>query len=158
MDLEIYDKHDLVDEKHKKLANDLFNFGAKRIKLKDNTEASITFCTVDEIHEINKKYRDTDRPTDVISFALEDGEDDGMSTFDLEEEFGVPRNIGDLFICPDVVKEHAKDYGHSFDREFGYTVVHGLLHLSGYDHIKPDEAKVMFGLQKEILNDYGLKR
>lgn len=158
MDLAIYDDQNLVDEEHRQLAEKLFNYGAQKISLPENTEASITFCTPAKIQEINRQYRQTDRPTDVISFALEDGDDAGVSTQELEQEFGLPRDIGDLFICPEVVRQHAQEYGHSFEREFGYTVVHGLLHLSGYDHIQKAEAAVMFGLQKQILNDFGLKR
>ncbi|MCO6542184.1 MAG: rRNA maturation RNase YbeY [Lactobacillus sp.] len=158
MDLTIYDNQHLVADKHLELAHKLFEYGAQKINLPTDTEASITFCTAEEIHKINLEYRQTDRPTDVISFALEDGDDDGINTLELEQEFGVPRNIGDLFICPEVVKNHAQEYGHSFEREFGYTVVHGLLHLSGYDHIQEAEAQEMFALQKEILNEFGLKR
>lgn len=158
MDLVIYDDQNLVDEYHRYLAKKLFNYGAHKISLPENTEASINFCTKEKIQEINRQYRQIDRPTDVISFALEDGDDAGITTQELEQEFDLPRNIGDLFICPEVVGKHAQEYGHSFEREFGYTVVHGLLHLSGYDHMQETEAKVMFTLQKEILNDFGLKR
>ncbi|UQS81531.1 rRNA maturation RNase YbeY [Bombilactobacillus folatiphilus] len=158
MNLEIYDAHQLVDAEHLKLARDLFEYGAQKIALPQQTEASMTFCTSEVIHQINLEYRNVDRPTDVISFAIEDGDDDGISSQALAEEFGIPRNIGDLFICPAVVQKQAQEYGHSFDREFGYTVVHGLLHLSGLDHIQDDEAEQMFGLQREILADFGLKR
>lgn len=158
MNLEIYDEQHLLDNKHLDLVQRLFEAGAKKIALPENTEASITFCTSEQIHQINLKYRQTDRPTDVISFALEDGDDDGISSQALAAEFGIPRNIGDLFICPEVVTKQAQEYGHSFERELGYTVVHGLLHLSGWDHIKPEEAEKMFSLQREILADFGLKR
>ncbi|MBA1394359.1 rRNA maturation RNase YbeY, partial [Lactobacillus sp. XV13L] len=73
MDLTIYDEHHLIDEQHLELARKLFAYGAQKINLPENTEASITFCSVERIHEINRQYRQTDRPTDVISFALEDG-------------------------------------------------------------------------------------
>ena len=97
MDLAIYDDQNLVDEEHRQLAEKLFNYGAQKISLPENTEASITFCTPAKIQEINRQYRQTDRPTDVISFALEDGDDAGISTQALEQEFGLPRDIGDLF-------------------------------------------------------------
>ncbi|EFO71241.1 translation metalloprotein YbeY [Lactobacillus iners LactinV 01V1-a] len=65
-------------------------------------------------------------------------------------------DIGDLFICPEVVEKHATEYETGFYREFGYTLVHGYLHLNGYDHIKDDEAEVMFGIQSKVLEEYGL--
>ena len=88
----------------------------------------------------------------MISFAIEDGEDD------LPLMPGMAKNIGDLFIDPLTVRRHAKEYGHSFERELGYTVVHGFLHLNGYDHIKPEDEAVMIPLQKKILTAYGLTR
>ncbi|UQS83542.1 rRNA maturation RNase YbeY [Bombilactobacillus thymidiniphilus] len=154
MNLEIYDDNQLVDDKHQQLARELFDYGAKQIDLPADTEASITFSTLDEIHKINLKYRQMDRPTDVISFAIEDADDTSV----LEMELGIPRNIGDLFICPEIVQKQAVEYGHSLEREFGYTVIHGLLHLSGYDHIQDDEAEVMFSLQEKILDNFGLQR
>ncbi|EKQ02664.1 metal-dependent hydrolase [Lacticaseibacillus casei 21/1] len=118
----------------------------------ENTEMSITLVGDDEIERINREYRETDRVTDVISFAIEEGEDD------LPLLPGMAKNIGDLFIDPLTVRRHAEDYGHSFERELGYTVVHGFLHLNGYDHIKPEDEAVMIPLQKKILAAYGLTR
>lgn len=89
-----------------------------------------------------KKYRGKDRPTDVISFAIEDGlDEDFMSAFSDDPDF--VEDIGDLFLCPEVIKRHSVEYETGFNREFGYTLVHGYLHLNGYDHIEDDEAKVM---------------
>lgn len=127
----------------------------KEIGKDTNLEMSINFVDEDRSHEINLKYRDKDRPTDVISFAIEDGEDSiDLAAFEDDPDF--QEDIGDLFMCPSVIKRHSKEYGTGFDREFGYTVVHGFLHLNGYDHIKPDEAKEMFGIQGKVLEDYGL--
>ncbi|MCT6866320.1 MAG: rRNA maturation RNase YbeY, partial [Lactobacillus panisapium] len=99
-------------------------------------------------------YRGKDRPTDVISFAIEDGGDQiDFSVFD-DPEF--IEDIGDLFMCPSVIMRHSKEYGTGWDREFGYTLVHGFLHLNGYDHIEPNEAKTMFKIQGKVLEDYGL--
>lgn len=69
-----------------------------------------------------------------------------------------PENIGDIFVSVDKVAEQADYLGHSFERELGFLCVHGFLHLNGYDHMKKADADVMFPLQKEILNAYGLKR
>ena len=70
----------------------------------------------------------------------------------------LPVNLGDLFISIDKVAEQAKFLGHSFDRELGFLVVHGFLHLNGYDHEQPEDEKEMFTLQREILDQYGLER
>ncbi|WP_334328646.1 rRNA maturation RNase YbeY [Companilactobacillus sp. HBUAS59699] len=156
MDLEIYNDDNLIDQAREDWVNDIVNFTFNKLELKDNTQLSIHFVTKDEIHEINKKYRDTDRATDVISFAINDGED---SLDYLEQQIpDLPLDLGDLFISIEIVDEHAKDYEHSFDRELGYTIVHGILHLNGYDHIKPEDEKVMIGLQEKILSAYGLKK
>ncbi|MBQ9012332.1 MAG: rRNA maturation RNase YbeY [Bacilli bacterium] len=101
------------------------------------------------IHKINKEYRGIDRPTDVISFALED-----------DKQIDLPdlRVLGDIYISYDKVISQAKEYGHSNKRELCFLAVHGLLHLLGYDHMtKYDEIK-MFGLQKELLDSYGIKK
>lgn len=127
----------------------------EKIGKQNPLEMSISFVDQERIHAINKKYRGKDRATDVISFAIEDG-DEGLNLASFEADPNFVEEIGDLFICPDVVRVHSREYGTGFDREFGYTCVHGFLHLNGYDHIKADEAKVMFGLQGEILAEYGL--
>ena len=160
MDLEIYDKTaEKVTEDQLKLIRNVLNFAGEYIHLPDNAEMSVTLVNNDEIQRINREYRDVDRPTDVISFAIEDeGEDDLPIILDetLKEE--IPQNIGDIFVSVDKVAEQADYLEHSFDRELGFLVVHGFLHLNGYDHMKKEDADVMFPLQKEILNAYGLKR
>ena len=114
-----------------------------------NSEVNIIFVDLNEIHEINKQYRGIDRPTDVISFALEDNEDNTV----YEE-----RVLGDIYICLEKDHEQAKEYGHSETREMAFLTVHGLLHLLGYDHMKKKKKKVMFGLQEEILNELKITR
>ncbi|WP_270253834.1 rRNA maturation RNase YbeY [Lactobacillus johnsonii] len=127
----------------------------KEIHKENAQEMSINFVSSEKIHEINKKYRGKDRPTDVISFAIEDGlDEDFMSAFSDDPEF--VEDIGDLFLCPEVIKRHSVEYETGFNREFGYTLVHGYLHLNGYDHIEDDEAKIMFGIQGKVLREYGL--
>lgn len=121
----------------------LFNY----MNIKDSV-MSIIIVDNKTIHEINKKYRNIDRETDVISFALEEGET-------IEEPV---KTLGDIYISIDKVYEQAKEYNHSIKRELFFLVTHGFLHLLGYDHmIKEDEEK-MFSLQEEILNNYGVKR
>lgn len=110
---------------------------------------SIIFVNLEEIHKLNKEYRGIDRPTDVISFALEDSDDfevDGL------------RVLGDIYICIDRMKEQAKEYGHSQMRELSFLTCHGLLHLLGYDHTEKEEEKIMFGKQDKILEELEIMR
>ena len=104
----------------------------------------------EEIHRINKDYRNIDRATDVISFALEDNDQ-----FYVE---GMPRSLGDIFISVDHAKAQAQEYGHSLYREMCFLFTHGLLHLLGYDHMNEDDEKEMFALQKAILDILHIER
>lgn len=116
----------------------------------DNLEFNVIIIDNEEIHEINKTYRGVDRPTDVISFALEDFKD-----ISYENDYRV---LGDIYISIDKVKEQAKEYGHSEKRELAFLAVHGLLHLLGYDHMEKEEEKIMFEKQERILNGYGITK
>ena len=115
---------------------------------------SISFVDNKYIHKINKKYRDVDRETDVISFAFLDDDSDRDNT--LHSKGVVP--LGDIYISVDKAKEQAESYGHSLERELSFLYVHGLLHLLGYDHQNEAEEKEMFSIQEEILNKLGVKR
>ena len=108
---------------------------------------SIIFVNESCIKELNRDYRGKDAVTDVISFAFEDNGN--------ELPDGI-RMLGDIYICIPRMKEQAKNYGHSEKRELSFLVVHGLLHLLGYDHMSLEEEKVMFGLQEEILAKLGI--
>lgn len=159
MDLEIYDDTKNVPEEKIKLIEDVLNFAGSYLKLPENTEMSVTLMDNEHIHEINKKYRGVDKPTDVISFAIEEDDPDEVPIILPEdEEFDIPKNIGDIMVSMDKVKEQAEYLGHSEDRELGFLVVHGFLHLNGYDHMKEEDEKEMFGLQREILDSCGLTR
>lgn len=143
---------------------DLLNFAAERLG-KEKKEMAVTFVTNERSHQLNLKYRDTDRPTDVISleykpevpFTFEE-EDlaDNPELAEMLDEFD--SYIGELFISVDKAQEQAEAYGHSFEREMGFLAVHGFLHINGYDHYTPEEEKEMFTLQEEILTAYGLTR
>ena len=102
----------------------------------------------DKIHEINKTYRNVDRVTDVISFALED---EPFINTDI-------RVLGDIYISYDKAKEQSEEYGHSLLRELSFLTIHGLLHLLGYDHMEKEEEKIMFEKQELILNEFGISR
>lgn len=122
-------------------------------------EVVITLVNDARIHEINREYRGVDRPTDVISFAMNESGDDEPEIYVDEEELDeFPNALGDIIISIPRTKEQAEEYGHSFERELGFLTVHGFLHLVGYDHGSPEEEKEMFGRQEEILAKIGLTR
>ncbi len=101
------------------------------------------------IHKLNKEYRNIDRETDVITFALEDTKDITYENY---------RLLGDIYISIDKAKEQAILYEHSLKRELCFLAVHGFLHLLGYDHMNEQDEKVMFGLQEDILNEAGITK
>lgn len=118
----------------------------KVLNLSFDPVVSVSFIDNEEIHKINKEYRKIDRPTDVISFAFLDNEDRAK-----EYASGMPVILGDIYISLDKADEQAKEYGHSMKRELCFLLVHGLLHLLGYDHMTKEDEEIMFPLQDKIL-------
>ena len=120
----------------------------------EDCEISLSIVTNDEIHDINKQFRNIDSPTDVLSFP--------QLTFKEGEEADVNENgeivLGDIIISIDRAKEQAEEYGHSLKRELAFLSVHSMLHLMGYDHMVPEEEEDMFRRQKEILIEAGIPR
>ncbi|GBG96397.1 rRNA maturation RNase YbeY [Lactococcus termiticola] len=159
---------ELVDETGKVTApiieqtKKLLAFAADYIKLPESKEMAVSFIDNKRSHELNLEYRDTDRPTDVISLEYKPDEEE----FFFDEEMEIPDElmaemdpfIGELYISIDKASEQAEDYGHSLEREYGWLCVHGFLHINGYDHYTEEEEKEMFSLQEEILTAYGLTR
>lgn len=117
------------------------------LKIDKDYEISIILVDANEIHQINRDYRNIDRPTDVISFALKDSDDE----FFIDE---VDLELGDIFINVEAVVSQANEYGHSECREISFLCTHGILHLLGYDHMTEEDEKVMFGLQDVILDGF----
>lgn len=107
-------------------------------------EASLILVDIDEITRINKEYRNKDYATDVISFEEDDEEDENY--------------LGDIFLSVDKAISQSIEYGHSVEREFAFLVIHGLLHLHGYDHMNEEEEKIMFKKQEEILERLNYRR
>lgn len=120
----------------------------------EDCEISLSIVTNEEIHDINKQFRNIDSPTDVLSFP--------QLTFEEGEEADVNENgeivLGDIIISIDRAKEQAEEYGHSLKRELAFLSVHSMLHLMGYDHMVPEEEEDMFRRQKEILIEAGIPR
>ncbi len=161
LDIAIFDETERVNDEHLKLIETIIIAAAKELKLKDNFEVSVTVVDNERIHEINREYRSIDRPTDVISFAIEDNDEEDFEIFFdemMEDDLELPRLLGDLFISIDKAKEQAEEFGHSFERELGFLTVHGFLHLNGYDHQTEEEEKEMSALQDKILEENGLER
>lgn len=117
---------------------------------------SITLTTPDNIHQINEQYRNVDRATDVLSFPMFEKEE--IEEKIQKNEFEHEDILGDIVISVEKVEEQAKEYGHSFEREFAYMLVHGFYHLMGYDHIKEDDKLKMRPKEENILNKLGITR
>lgn len=145
--IEIFNETNEVIDEIENL-NDFINYSVNYLKI-NNPVFNIIFVNNEKIREINKIYRNIDRETDVISFALEDDK-----TFNTDKF----RFLGDIYISIDKAKSQAIEYGHTLKREICFLSIHGLLHLLGYDHMNKEEEKIMFDLQEEILNSYGIKR
>lgn len=105
------------------------------------------------IHQMNRDYRHIDRPTDVISFAFLDGIKNREEILKNPDQLC---SLGDIYISVDKAKEQAIEYGHSLKRELEFLFIHGLLHLIGYDHMTPEDEKIMFDLQDQILGKRSL--
>ena len=115
------------------------------LRLEESYLVSLVIVDDEQIRTINRSYRKIDKPTDVISFALKDQEDD-------YEMMKGERELGDIFINVDALKRQAEAYGHSEEREFGFLFTHGLLHLCGYDHMSEEQEREMFALQEQIID------
>ena len=114
-----------------------------------NLYISITLTTPSEIKIINNEFRKIDKETDVLSFPMfEKDELDEMVKSGINE---IPETIGDVIISVDRVKEQAEEYGHSFERELAYMVVHGFYHLMGYDHMVDEDKVVMRAKEENVL-------
>ena len=118
----------------------------KEVGVKDDYYIDVSIVDNDRIHEITTTYRGIDRPTDVISFAFYDDEEEKINE-------DAPNSLGSIIISYQKAEEQAKDYGHSLNREMSFLFVHGLLHLLGYDHMKKEDEEVMFALQDKILGE-----
>lgn len=111
---------------------------------KNKYEFSVSIIDSIKMQELNNQYRQINEPTDVISFAFNDFEDNIV----LEDRI---TSLGDILICYEVALAQSNEYNHTLDREIGFLFVHGLLHLLGFNHLTKEDEKEMFKLQDEIL-------
>ena len=149
---------------YEKLAERVISFCLEDAGFPYAAEVNLILTANEGMHQINQEFRQIDRPTDVLSFPMLDYENPGDFSF-LEEESKENFNpdtgevlLGDIMISVEKVKEQAKEYGHSVEREFAFLIVHSMLHLFGYDHIEEQDAAIMEPKQKEILEKLDLKR
>lgn len=133
-------------KEYKPLLEDLMVKTLRLLKVNEDVSISVILVRNKKIHEINRIYRQIDCPTDVISFAICDSEDD----YEVMDDS--PKELGDVFINVDAVRSQAIEYGHSEKREFCFLFTHGLLHCLGYDHMNKKDEKKMFDLQRKILD------
>ncbi len=118
----------------------------------ETAEVSITLTDNVYIHELNMKYRNIDRPTDVLSFALNEGEEPEIV------DGPVVNMLGDIIISVERATEQAAEYGHSIEREIAFLTVHGMLHLLGYDHMEEADRVEMRKEEDYVMDKLGIGR
>ena len=121
----------------------LLNYGIEYMELNPECEISLSFVDVQEMEELHIKWMQEDGPTDVLSFPM-----------DMPENKDDVVTLGDIVISPAVAAQQAASAGHSVEDEMYILATHGLLHILGYDHVDPDEEKVMFSLQEKIVKEW----
>jgi len=125
---------------------------AAAVKMSIQGEVSVSYVDDEEIHALNRTYRGVDRPTDVLSFALLDGEEDFPPVASL------PEPLGDIVISIPTAVRQAAEYEHTVAREVAFLLVHGFLHLIGYDHQDEGSEREMFAIQDDVLNQLDIRR
>ena len=130
---------------------DGLNAVAKLHDLDDMTEVDITIVDDEEIHQLNRDYRNVDRPTDVLSFALDEDDEDEPELLE-----GQLHLLGDIIISAETATRQAEEFGHGLEREIVYLAVHGLLHLLGYDHMVEEDKVIMRAKEEEALRAINL--
>ena len=138
------ENYDHYEEKYRNIMLVAFSV----LNVEANYEVDVSLVDDETIHAINRDYRKVDRVTDVISFAFNDDKSEEGKI----EGNEVPRMLGEIFICVPQALRQAKEIGNSEEREMCFLFCHGLLHLLGYDHMKEEDAKIMFPLQEKILD------
>ena len=146
------------------LAKDVITFTIDHEEFPYEAEVNLTLVDNEEIHTINREYRNIDRPTNVLSFPMlsyEAAGDFSKLEDDYDDNFNPDTGeilLGDIVISVDKVAEQAESYGHSQKREYAFLIVHSMLHLFGYDHMTPEEAADMEAKQRQILDEMNITR
>lgn len=118
----------------------------------EDAEVSVTLTDDAHVHVLNREYRNVDRPTDVLSFVLAESEEPEI----IGADGGVV--LGDLVISLERAAAQAEEYGHSMLRELSFLIVHGMLHLLGYDHMEEEERLEMEEEQRRVMEELGIQR
>ncbi len=124
------------------------NIVAEKEKLGPQAEVDITIVNDEEIHQLNREYRNVDRPTDVLSFALDEGEEE-PELLDSQAE----HLLGDVIISAATAQRQGEEFGHGLARELTYLAVHGLHHLLGYDHMEEEDKRMMRLKEEAVLRE-----
>ena len=149
-----YDGIDKMPEEEK-LIKKVVKTVLKEEKILKDLEVYVTLTNNEQIHKVNLEQRKVDRPTDVLSFPMFERDEIPY----LKEESDGERDIlGDIIVSIEKVREQAEEYGHSFERELAYMVVHGFYHLMGYDHIELVDRTEMRAKEEIILNKLNITR
>lgn len=143
----------VFNEEFERIVRDVLREALELEKIHSNPQISVSIVDAEQMRELNKKFRQVDSSTDVLSFPMIDFDLSGKDILNHENIL-----LGDIVICMDKVFSQALEYGHSCQREIGFLTAHGILHLLGYDHINPDDEKIMFSKQEMILEKVGLTR
>ena len=140
------------EEKYKEIINKVYETCFKEEDLYDyKIYISVILSNEEYIKEINAKYRNIDKVTDVLSFPM-------FESFEIEKAKLEEEVLGDIIVCIPRVREQAEEYGHGFDREFAYMLVHGFYHLMGYDHMEEEDKKKMREKEENVLKKIGFER
>lgn len=148
---------------YKKLAEEVISTALEIEQFPYEVEVNLLLVSLDEIHNINREQRKIDCPTDVLSFPMIAYDSPGnFSNIEKDPDNFNPDSgealLGDIVLCVDKVREQAKQFGHSETREYAFLILHSVLHLLGYDHMEPKEAKQMEEKQNYILDSMGIAR
>lgn len=147
----VQEKIQLTDKIEKTIL-DVINKTAEIYKLPEEAEVGIMLVDDEKMRGFNRDYRGKDVATDVLSFALNEG--DEPEIIDASQDY----LLGDIIISLETAARQAEEYGHSLAREVGFLTVHGMLHLLGFDHIKEDEEQKMREQEEFILGALGISR
>ena len=152
----------VVSKNFYKLTTKVFNTALKYSKIKfKNFSVDISFVSREKIKELNNEHRRIDKETDVLSFPM--FEFKPFEKFDKQKYAYLIHKgekyilLGDIVICEDVARENAQRYGHSYEREIFYLIVHGIFHLLGFDHEKEDDKRLMRAAEEAVLNKFKIR-
>lgn len=158
IDVDILDEQNelRINDNHINILMQVIQKSAEIEKIK-NGEIAVSLVDDNRIMELNGYYRGIEKPTDVLSFAMNEL-DDEETEISYDEDIDIPNMLGDIIISIPRAIEQAKEYNHSFERELAFLTVHGFLHLIGYDHQTETEQAEMFTRQENILNNLNITR